>query len=1311
MTRGQWILRRSYQLLWALVLFVLVVLALYTSLGRQYIGLVDKYQAEIVAKLNETTGLQVDVERLTGSWSGLSPVLGMDSLSIGERQPVKLSGGKVELDIIGTVLGTSPRASRIEIDTLQIEMQQGEDGKWALPGIDAGGGVNKDGVDALISAVLSIRHASLNTLQLVLHYESGEVQRIRCDDFGLWSDGYFRRVIARVNTANDGQLRVIGESYGDPRDTADFSATAYFDIDNARLSALSPLLSFEVARIQSPVSGEFWFNWREGVRLGVNGILQAPKLDAGALWKSDEVFEDVALRFAASHRDGFWRLSFAEFEGRWRSQAINLAGLSLRHPEPGVWRFELPGVDVGTINTLLVEGGVITGALQDTLLALSPEGYLRHLQLDLIENTGLEAEANDGSDDLGDAEGASEAQGGNALTVGLRGELDGISLKAWHGAPGATGLAGYVEYQDGVGRLLLDSAELSLDFPHVYKAPLSLSDVRADLRWSIDGQHLNLYSGKIEARDDTSKLAALLRLDLPLSAEVPDEPTMTLAVGAEDLGLDAHRRYVPYFMSDSLRNWLESSLQQGHAGQAAFLYRGSLVSGDNLNRSIQLRLNLEDGQLKFQPDWPAVRLKSAELIVDNSRVLARDFADVDISGITLDNDLTVEVSPQNGVEELQIAARAKPAYTSVKKLFRESPLGNWTGDFLERTRAEGAADVDFQLRLPLVNNAAPQVNLLAELKLALLQLPDLRLSLNDIRGPLRYDSGQGLHSDGLKGLLFGQTMTATVSQEDANVQVKARSHVAMEDVSDWLNHPALSFTNGDTDIEIDITTAGETRGAVVRSDMRGVEIQLPQPLYKPREELRKLVLYAPFESGDSSLQLTVGNDVAVGMDLSKQGGAVAVNLGSAEMPSLQTGQLVLGGELDFASLEQWQRVLQRYATLISGSSDDEGFGVVVSSLKFGELGILGQVFKDITLSGESTADDWALRLSGDSLAGEVFLPRRGDRPLQVNLQRLYLPAMGGEGSGDEADPRTFPAIDFDVTDLQIGERDYGRLGFDLRSDTRGARFERLRGEVLGVKLNNSDTEFGRLQWLRDEHGDTSRLEGVFAVSDLGRVLEKQGYSRIVETRSGSFDVALEWPASPDAFNILDADGVLDFRLREGRFLKSSETASGALRILSIFNMANILRRLKFDFRDVFSKGIYFDEMRAELLFAKGQLSLATPLIVDGPSSRFQMTGGIDLHNDIPDMRLIATLPVGSNLPWVAALIGGLPAAAGAYLVSKVFEEQVDRFSSAVYDISGTLQHPEVSFRRVFDTNVGKDKDKGKATETVSESTPSSKNNR
>ena len=66
---------------------------------------------------------------------------------------------------------------------------------------------------------------------------------------------------------------------------------------------------------------------------------------------------------------------------------------------------------------------------------------------------------------------------------------------------------------------------------------------------------------------------------------------------------------------------------------------------------------------------------------------------------------------------------------------------------------------------------------------------------------------------------------------------------------------------------------------------------------------------------------------------------------------------------------------------------------------------------------------------------------------------------------------------------------------------------------------------------------------------------------------------------------------------------------------------------------------------------------------------------------------MVTLPLVENIPWMAALVGGLPVAAGAYLLSKVFESQVRQLSSGVYSVSGNISSPQVTFERIFDANT------------------------
>ena len=95
----------------------------------------------------------------------------------------------------------------------------------------------------------------------------------------------------------------------------------------------------------------------------------------------------------------------------------------------------------------------------------------------------------------------------------------------------------------------------------------------------------------------------------------------------------------------------------------------------------------------------------------------------------------------------------------------------------------------------------------------------------------------------------------------------------------------------------------------------------------------------------------------------------------------------------------------------------------------------------------------------------------------------------------------------------------------------------------------------------------------------------------------------------------------------------------------------------------------------------------TSLDVQGSASSFQFSGVSVVESRSLDGELVVTLPVANNLPWVAALAAGLPVAAGVFLLSKVFESQVNRLTSAVYTATGTWDDPQVKFDRIFDDTV------------------------
>ena len=88
--------------------------------------------------------------------------------------------------------------------------------------------------------------------------------------------------------------------------------------------------------------------------------------------------------------------------------------------------------------------------------------------------------------------------------------------------------------------------------------------------------------------------------------------------------------------------------------------------------------------------------------------------------------------------------------------------------------------------------------------------------------------------------------------------------------------------------------------------------------------------------------------------------------------------------------------------------------------------------------------------------------------------------------------------------------------------------------------------------------------------------------------------------------------------------------------------------------------------------------------IKGAASIIKLLGMADTQQEKIDAELSVTLPLASNLPWVAALAAGLPTAIGVYIISKFMQSQVDKLSSAVYRVDGDFAEPEVKFLRLFD---------------------------
>ena len=193
--------------------------------------------------------------------------------------------------------------------------------------------------------------------------------------------------------------------------------------------------------------------------------------------------------------------------------------------------------------------------------------------------------------------------------------------------------------------------------------------------------------------------------------------------------------------------------------------------------------------------------------------------------------------------------------------------------------------------------------------------------------------------------------------------------------------------------------------------------------------------------------------------------------------------------------------------------------------------------------------------------------------------------------------------------LKVGDQLLGSLSFELRPEPSGAAFNNISGDLLGIQpgvfATEAPTEFF---WSYDGNSHSSRMVGPMGVKDIADFMHGFGIPKFLDSQSGKLDLNLSWQAQPWAISKDTIQGDLRLNLTDGSFYRSSGGAEATLKMISLLNFANWLRRLKLDFSDVVGKNLAYNKLDGFLNFNQGILQLKEPLKIDMPSGKWEFGG-------------------------------------------------------------------------------------------------------
>ena len=209
----------------------------------------------------------------------------------------------------------------------------------------------------------------------------------------------------------------------------------------------------------------------------------------------------------------------------------------------------------------------------------------------------------------------------------------------------------------------------------------------------------------------------------------------------------------------------------------------------------------------------------------------------------------------------------------------------------------------------------------------------------------------------------------------------------------------------------------------------------------------------------------------------------------------------------------------------------------------------------------------------------------------------------------------------------------------------------------------------------DNKNDIYKLRGIYMVKDSLEIPVIQDLGNFSYFNG---NLNLQWQNLQRLKNI---EGTVDLILKD--LIVSNKTSNSiAFNLLGILNLKNILGKVaNLDLTIEEFRSTKLNRLQGKFVFSQSKMRLAAPLFIDTNAAKMKWIGQINKNarGELVnlDLSLDLRVRIGENIPWYAAVLGGIPAVAGSALISEIFENNIDDLSNYQYEVSGMLNAPQI----------------------------------
>ena len=1259
-------------LLWVCVT-AMVMLAIAVTALRIALPKLNHFQGEIQAWVNQDSGLDFEIGNISGFWRNTHPSISLSNVRANTPQGsgIEFSAQTVELefDLFQSLLQLEPVIADLNIHDLKLDVRaiqwvNTEQDPQLQPKAE-----QKSVIEQLDKLLLrQLDEFALENSTVLFMAVSGEERQLDIKNLHWKNNGRHHMAEGEITIAET-QLNSldIKANFVDHGSLLDVSGELYLSAEHIVVTPwLTHYLQHETGIEKGQISFNSWLTLNRSKP--VNAYVEI--LPSELVWQEgsrhDLMFESGVFQLQPSG-DG-WQVNAHSLQLRTDDTSWPELDIAFNW-QADKWRLNVSHLNLAAV-TPLAKLAPDSSALTQVLDKLSPSGDLDDIRVSMAKDLA-------------------------SLRYSAR--LTNGALKQWQLLPGMNHLEANVSGNYHQAQAQIRVIDDVMPYDEVFQAPLNVKQGEIDLVWqNLGDQGWRLWADKVTATTPDLQVLGAFRLDFPTGKS----PFLSFYAEADVFNAGETWRYLPVpALGDELTDYLSTAVQGGKAKTAKLLWYGELAQFPYQNNDgmFQVFVGLEQGKFSFDTGWPAVTDLQLDLLFQNE-AMHLDSKSAKLMGVNATR-ITGRIPDLAENGHIEIEAVANGQGNAVRDYMMASPLVDSVGAALTTVQVDGMVTSEFQLRIPFADFDTRAWGY-AELSNNHVTIDTPPMQLESVSGRIEFDNDV-VTAAGLSAVLLNQAVSV-----DFNGESEGSGYLVGIDVlGDWEVKPLEPYVGQqwlapvtghlpwNTSVDIQLNDVGFTYQVDATADLQMLASTYPYPLN-----------HQVGAQGKAHLQAS-GNQQSITARLQLPDFKYQTEIDiRPKTPVLTASNMVLGkGSFKISpivghqlNIRAHQFDLDEWLSYLTPSSDQPTRSMLADlntpkipspqriDIDVDELKLASIDWNEVSFSAKQKDLGWSMTLSSQEAKGQASYIEPYD--LSVKLERLhvFVPMLEEEAfkgkSLFEAEDQTAPLIsEFDrsfhqkvpsitlaIDDLWIQGYKLGQANMDLQRQGDVLEWKQVSLVSGSSKVNMKGT------WrLADEKSHT-QFDIAVSGDNNSEVMERFGISSGIQKAPYDIDADLQWDGAPWSMKVSSLSGNVQSKLGKGVI----SDVSGAAKLLGLFSLDSIIRKMQLDFSDVFDEGMAFNSITGSGEIKNG-IFLTNDIKMDAIAGDMSIKGLANLNDHTVDAEVNFVPDITSGIPVLTAFAVTPQTALYVLAITTVIAPVVEVFTQVDYEVKGPLDAPVV----------------------------------